>query len=177
MLFRSIGYVFQSIDLIQIPGFSGQPPNLLIQMDKEGNFFDVQVLSHGEPVFAHGHGPGPLAEFLRQYAGLSVAQNIKVMLATNKTDRKKNQIDGVAMATASLRIFNETILASALKIARKKLKGLTLKPAATAKPDLYKEKNWATLFTEGLVKRVRFTNSDIQALFAESEAKDRKSVV
>ena len=169
---QQIGYVFQSIDLIQIPGFSGQPPNLLIQMDKEGNFFDVQVLSHGEPVFAHGHGPGPLAEFLRQYAGLSVGQNIKVMLATNKADRKKNQIDGVAMATASLRIINETILASALNIARKKLKGLTLKPSATAKPDLFVEKNWEALFKAGFVKRVRFTNSEIQALFENSDGQD-----
>jgi len=173
---EQIGYVFQSMDLIQIPGFSGEPPNLLIQMDKEGNFFDVRVLSHGEPVFAHGHGPGPLNEFLRQYAGLSVGQNVKVMLATQQADRKKNQIDGVAMATASLRIFNETILASALDIARKKIQGLTLKPAATAKPDLYEKKSWDQLLKEGLVKRVRFTNSDIQELFKGSDAQGFDSV-
>jgi len=169
---EQIGYVFQSIDLIQIPGFSGEPPNLLIQMDKEGNFFDVKVLSHGEPVFAHGHGPGPLNDFLRQYAGLSVGQNVKVMLATKKADRSKNQIDGVAMATASLRIFNETILASALDIARKKLKGLTLKPAAIAKPDLFEPRSWDDLIREGLVKRVRFTNADIQKLFEGSDGAD-----
>ena len=112
---------------------------------------------------------GPLAEFLRQYSGLSVGQNIKVMLATQKAVRDKNQIDGVAMAMASLRIINETILASALDIARKKLKGLTLKPAAIAKADLFKKMSWDNLIKDGLVKRVRFSNSDIQALFEKSD--------
>ncbi len=162
---KQIGYVFQTIDLIKIAGFSGTPINLLIQMDLEGNFLHVHVLEHNEPVFINGHGGLPLDGFLNQYSALSVAQNIKVMLSTQKADREKNQVDGVAMATASVRIINETILAAALQIARKKLKGLNTRAAAEAKKDLFEKKNWEQLKKEGLVKKTTFTNQDIEALF------------
>jgi hypothetical protein len=33
-----IGYIFASIDFIQMPGFSGEPVNLLIGIDTQGNF-------------------------------------------------------------------------------------------------------------------------------------------
>ena len=38
-----VGYVFESIDLAPIPGFSGTPPNLLIALDAKGVFMDVQA--------------------------------------------------------------------------------------------------------------------------------------
>src|SRR4051812_36840560 len=39
-----VGYVYESIDLAPIPGFSGTPPNLLVALDAKGAFMDVQVL-------------------------------------------------------------------------------------------------------------------------------------
>lgn len=167
---KQIGYVFQTIDLIKIAGFSGTPINLLVQMDLQGNFLHVHVLEHNEPVFVSGHGGLPLDKFLSQYSNLSVAQNIKVMLSTQTADRSKNQVDGVAMATASVRIINETILAAALQIARKKLKGLNTKPAAIAKLDLFESKNWQELLKEGLVKIQTFKNSDVETLFKDTPA-------
>lgn len=162
---KQTGYVFQTIDLIKIPGFSGTPINLLVQMDFEGNFIDVKVLEHNEPVFVNGHGGLPLNKFINQYAGLSVAQNIKVQLSTTKAVRSKNQIDGVAMATASVRIMNETILAASLTIARNKIKGLNTKPAAIAKPNYFEQKNWNQLLKGGLVKVHKFSNKDVQKIF------------
>lgn len=162
---KQIGYVFQTIDLIQIAGFSGTPINLLVQMNLEGNFLHVHVLEHNEPVFVNGHGGLALDKFLDQYSNLSVAQNIKVMLSTQKADRAKNQVDGVAMATASVRIINETLLASALKIARQKLKGLNTKAAAIARPDLFEKKSFDQLLQDGLVKRQSLSNNDIEKLF------------
>lgn len=169
---KQMGYVFQTIDLIQISGFSGTPINMLVQMDFQGNFIEVKVLEHNEPVFVNGHGALPLDKFINQYAGLSVAQNIKVQLSTTKADRAKNQIDGVAMATASVRIMNETILAASLNIARQKLKGLNVKPAALAKTDYYEQKNWQQLLDEGLVKRQLFLNKDVQEIFKDTPAND-----
>jgi len=170
---KPTGYVFQTFDLVKIAGFSGAPINLLIQMDFQGQFIQVQVLKHNEPVFVNGHGGLPLDKFLDQYNDLSVAQNIKVMLSTQKADRDKNQIDGVAMATASVRIINETILASALEIARKKLKGLNSRPAAQAKSDLFEKKTWQQLLDERLVKVQTFKNSDVQNIFKDTAVIDQ----
>ena len=49
-------YAFESQDFASIPGFSGTPFNLLIALDPNGQFMDVRVLSHHEPVFLEGLG-------------------------------------------------------------------------------------------------------------------------
>lgn len=173
---KQTGYVFQTIDLIKIPGFSGAPINLLVQMDFEGNFIDVKVLEHNEPVFVNGHGSLPLDKFINQYPGLSVAQNIKVQLSTQKAERAKNQIDGVAMATASVRIMNETILAASLSIARKKLKGLNTKPAAIAKANYFEKKTIKDLLSQNLVKIHKFSNKDVQKIFEKTDVSDADEI-
>ena len=165
-----IGYVFQTIDLAPIPGFSGTPVNLLIMMDKTGTFMDVRVLSQNEPVFVDGLGPEPLYDFVRQYVGKSLGANIKVGSPTGHEDRKTSTntyVDGVSKATASVRIINETILASALQVARERLNGLAPKPAARPRLDQYEKMDWAGLVASGLVNHVRISNRDAEQAFGE----------
>ena len=73
-----MAWAFESIDLAPLPGFSGQPINLLVALRPDGSFMDVRVLQQSEPVFLHGLGPAPLDAFVRQYAGHSLVQPIKV---------------------------------------------------------------------------------------------------
>src|ERR1035437_8834762 len=113
-----VGYVFESIDLAPVPGFSGVPINLLIAIDQRGNFLDVKVLSQHEPVFVGGLGESPLQAFVTQYKGLSLKQSIKILTGfhgTKNVSAEAVELDGVTKATASLRIINQSILASALK--------------------------------------------------------------
>ena len=65
-----VAYVFESIDFVALPGFGGLPINLLVALDPKGNFMDVQVVSHHEPVFLEGLGPQPLFNFVSQYKDL-----------------------------------------------------------------------------------------------------------
>ena len=60
------GYVFESIDLAPIPGFSGVPLNLLVAIDPKGGFIGVEVLSHYEPVFLDGLGEAPLYQLCKR---------------------------------------------------------------------------------------------------------------
>ncbi|MEM7711161.1 MAG: 4Fe-4S binding protein, partial [Pseudomonadota bacterium] len=45
------GYVFETEPLAPLPGFSGAPVNLLVTLDLDGRFLDVQLLTHNEPIF------------------------------------------------------------------------------------------------------------------------------
>ena len=72
-----IAYVFESVDLAPIPGFSGTPIDLLVALTPDGAFLDVKVISHNEPVFVDGLGPEPLFDFVKQYAGKSLKQSIR----------------------------------------------------------------------------------------------------
>lgn len=136
-----VGYVFESIDFAPIAGYSGTPPNMLVAITPEGTFIAVTVLSHNEPIFKHGVGEDQLAQFTDQYAKrkLALKQAIKVTPtnASGQTPAAAGDtqwIDGVSRATVSVRIINQSVLTSALKVARAKLGIAGEKdPAAAAK--------------------------------------------
>ncbi|GAB4399764.1 MAG: regulatory protein NosR [Rhodoferax sp.] len=169
------GYVFESIDLAPIPGFSGTPFNLLVALSAKGEFMSVQVLSQHEPVFLEGLGPEPLLKFVEQYQGLSLKQNIKIGAGRNEAGGANVYIHGVSKATASVRILNQSLLASALKVARAKLgyaQGRDPDLVARIKPDVMDTLDWAAMLSKGLAAQQRFLNRDVDKAFAGTSVAD-----
>ncbi|WP_114972270.1 4Fe-4S binding protein [Rhodoferax ferrireducens] len=166
-----VAYVFESIDLAPIPGFSGTPFNLLVMLSAKGEFMNVKVLSQHEPVFLDGLGEGPMLRFVEQYQGLSLMQNIKIgsnLNSANKVGSANVYIDGVSKATASVRILNQSLLSSALKVARAKLgyaEGRDPDLVARIKPDVFAPMDWEALVNAGLITRKTFRNRDIDQAF------------
>ena len=166
-----IAYIYESADLAPIPGFSGTPINLLVALTPEGNFLEVKVISHHEPVFVDGLGPEPLFDFVKQYQGKSLKQSIKVgpPAGGGVGDGAVAIVDGVAKATASVRIVNESLLASGLEVARAKLgfaKGRDPSRAAKMRPDVFEPLDWRGLVARGYVKHYRVSNAESEAAFA-----------
>jgi len=176
-----VGYVFESIDLAPIPGFSGTPANLLIAMNPQGEFIDVKVLSHHEPVFLDGLGEEPLFRFVAQYPGLSLKQNIKIGTKPRDGAAAPSQgnnvlIDGVAKATASVRILNQTLLSAALKVARSKLGYAGAQDpdrVAQVRTDVFEPRDWNALLDAGLVGHLKLRNRDVEQAYAGSVAAHR----
>ena len=166
-----VAYAFESIDYAAIPGFSGTPFNLLVALDKDGAFMDVKVLSQHEPVFLEGLGQQPLFKFVEQYKGLSLKQSIKIGLnqsSAAKANSANVYIDGVAKATASVRILNQSLLAASLKVARAKMgysTGTDPDLIARIRPEVYQPLDWKGLLQAGLVTRKVFKNSEVEAAF------------
>ncbi|SFM89895.1 4Fe-4S binding protein [Rugamonas rubra] len=169
-----VGYVFESADLAPIPGFSGVPPNMLVTIDTKGGFLDVVMLSQHEPVFLDGLGEGPLLQFVKQYQGLSLKQSISIETNTKRArhpDAAHAYIDGVSKATASVRIINQSVLAAALKVARKKLgfaAGRDPDMIARVRQDVFDSRSTEQLLADGLVAHLRVSNRDVEKLFAGS---------
>jgi NosR/NirI family nitrous oxide reductase transcriptional regulator len=167
-------YAFESQDFAAIPGFSGTPFNLLIALDPHGQFMDVRVLSHHEPVFLEGLGEKPLLAFVEQYKNLSLKQSIKIGTGQSKSGKESGAnvyIDGVSKATASVRILNQTLLAASLKVARSKLgysEGRDPDLVAKIRPDVFKSMGWAALLKAGLIRKVAIKNSDVETAFKDT---------
>lgn len=166
-----LGYVFESVDMAAVPGFSGTPVNLLVALDTKGQFLDVRVLSHHEPVFLDGLGEAPLFRFVEQYKGLSLQQNIRIGTAQDRSragGQASVTLDGVSKATASVRIINQSLLAASLQVARAKL-GF----AAGRDPDLIGRVRGETfqvldadgLERAGLLVHRRWLNREVEAAF------------
>ena len=169
-----VGYVFESIDLAPIAGFAGVPVNLLIAIDPKGTFIDVAVLSHHEPVFLDGLGEAPLFQFVSQYKGVSLKQSVSVggkPPQGQAADSSRAYLDGVSKATASVRIINQSVLSSALKVSRKKLGfGAGRDPGQLARIDMarFDRMTAAQLRDAGLVRCVKLANRALEALYAGS---------
>ncbi|MCB2017989.1 MAG: 4Fe-4S binding protein [Hydrogenophaga sp.] len=168
----AVGYAFESIDFAPVPGFSGTPVNLLIALGPKGEFVDVRVLSQHEPVFVEGLGPEPLHRFVDQYKGLAITQNIKIGSNLNKGGQASSAnvfVDGVAKATASVRIVNQSLLSASLKVARARL-GFSAGPdpdmVGRIRRDVFEPMaDVAALARAGLVTRKTWRNRDIEAGF------------
>lgn len=170
---RLVAYIFESADIAPIPGFSGTPPNLLVVLGVDGEFQRVAVISQHEPVFVDGLGTEPLEQFVRQYAGKTLAQNVKVgppRSAQGERSGSNAVIDGIAKATASVKVVNQSVLAAALAVAREKM-GAAGPPRAAAVPRTTVEpSDFAGLERAGLVARLTLREADVEAAFAGTEA-------
>jgi transcriptional regulator of nitric oxide reductase len=171
-----VGYVFESIDLAPIPGFEGTPLNLLVAIDSAGKFLDVEVLRQHEPVFLGGLGPAPLNEFVKQYQGKNLKQEITIASAYGNTrgtgGGNRVVLDGVTKATASVRIVNQSVLAAALAVARVRLGfagAASGAPPAVVKTQAFERLDFATLIKRGYVQRLVVTNAELERLFAGSD--------
>jgi transcriptional regulator of nitric oxide reductase len=173
-----VAYAFESVDFEPIPGFSGTPVDLLIAVKPSGEFLDVRVLDQHEPVFVDGLGPEPLMDFVKQYAGKSLRQSIKIVAPGTRDPRADGvaaEIDGVAKATASVRIINETVINSALQVARERMgfsKGRDPNRAAHAKADVFEPLTFQQMLDRGYIRHLRLGNGEVDKAFAGTVAED-----
>ncbi len=162
-----LGYAYESVDISPLQGFAGKPINLLIGLDSRGRFTGVKILNHHEPVFLHGLGEEPLYEFIAQYPGRSLSEQILIDTAGRSKGKDVNgnmvYFDGVSKATVSVLIINDTLLSSALKVARQKLEGFTQAPATRAKDDFFEPLDWQALLDRGYIGQWRLSTAEAEA--------------
>lgn len=161
------GYVFETEPMSPLPGFSGTPINLLVMLDLNGVFIDVQLVKHNEPIFVSGLGEAAFHKFFEQYPGLSI--NSSIVVGTPYGNGSENStlvyLDGVTKATASVRIAHESILAATLKVAREKMQGVRTQAPAYPKEGYDENLTWQDLVDQGIVARKLVLNSEVQNLF------------
>jgi transcriptional regulator of nitric oxide reductase len=161
------GYVFETEPMAPLPGFSGAPINMLVTLDLDGRFLDVQLLSHNEPIFVSGLPERLFHDFFAQYRGHSISDTLVV--GTPYGDATAGSalvyLDGVTKGTASVRIAHESLLAAALQVAREKMGGVAAGPPAHPDPAVDEPLTWDELVAQGIVTRRTVSNAEVQARF------------
>lgn len=159
-----LGYAFESTDHSSLQGFAGKPFHLLVGLNVDGVLAGVRVLGHHEPVFLHGMGDKALHDFVEQYRQHPLSR--PVVVGGRKPDSSDGQsitqFDGISKATVSVVILNESVLQSALAVARAYLEGFTSAPLATPRLDLYEPLDWQQLLERGLVQHWRVKPEDVE---------------
>ena len=162
------GYVFETEPMAPLPGFSGAVINMLVVLDLEGQFLDVQLISHNEPIFVSGLPENLFYDFFKQYRGHSISDSLVVgsPYGSGSEGSALVYLDGVTKGTASVRIAHESILAATLKVAREKMNGISTGPPAFPNLEYAEDLTWDDLVNQGIVTRKTVLNSEMDAEFA-----------
>ncbi|NNA93162.1 transcriptional regulator NosR [Pseudomonas gessardii] len=166
-----IGYVFQSLDVVDIPAYSGKPINTQVILDPAGVIRDAYVLEHHEPILLIGIPEAKLHDFTARYSGINVKQRVVV---GHSSDSQAVTVDAVAGATVTAMVVNEVIMRAAHEVAVSlKLiedKASTAQKVALVRADLFEPANWAQLTGNGAVRRLHLTRGQVDAAFKSTEA-------
>ncbi|WP_313279503.1 transcriptional regulator NosR [Stutzerimonas balearica] len=165
------GYAYQSINVTQIPAYSGKPINMQVLLDPQGVIVDAYVLEHHEPILLIGIPEQKLHDFDLKYAGIKADQRVVV---GRSSDKNAVTVDAVTGATVTVMVVNEIIMGSAHKVAAslglvKDNLEARQKPALV-RADVYKPASWAELIGNGAIRRLHLTNGQINEAFKGTAA-------
>lgn len=146
-----LGYVFLSTDIVDIPGYSGQPIVTLIGMDTHGVITGTQVLRHAEPILLLGIPEDDLIHFIAQYTGRFVGDKVHF---GGSRDADSASLDAISGATVTVIAENQVILRSAMKIARQVgiVKPVLRPQVAFTAPG--ESADWNTLVADGSIQHL-----------------------
>ncbi|WP_339479224.1 MULTISPECIES: transcriptional regulator NosR [unclassified Pseudomonas] len=168
---KVLGYVFQSLDVVDIPAYSGKPINVQVILDPAGVILDAYVLEHHEPILLIGIAEEKLHAFSARYSGIKVNQRVVV---GHSSDPNAVTVDAIAGATVTAMVVNEVIMRAAHDVAVslglvKGDAGLAVAPARV-RQDIYEPADWKTLTGNGAVRRLHLTRGQVDATFKGTDA-------
>ncbi|MEZ8141479.1 4Fe-4S binding protein [Enterovibrio sp. FF113] len=143
---QPLGFLFETDDLTDFPGFSGDSINLRVGLDTDGHILGIALLGHHEPIFLHGLGEKPLVDFINQYGGLSLKQQVLVGSAQQRIASDDIvYFDGVTKATVSVMVVHDTIISAARKVAQARLTGFGSSVQTKLDTDTFSPKSLSAL--------------------------------
>ena len=166
-----IGYVFLNSAMVNATGYSGKPIHVVIGMDTKGVITGAKMVKHWEPIVLVGIPVSKINTFIDKYKGLDI-------IAMHKSGGDQHEVDIVSGATVTVMIIDDTIIRSAIKVARSRSIG-GLKPEDKSGPreivsikDMpVKTEDWQTLLGEGSVRRLSLSVGEINNAFTKAGKK------
>ncbi|MCK9237544.1 MAG: NosR/NirI family protein [Thiopseudomonas sp.] len=172
-----LGYAFESINVVNIPAYSGKPINMQVVLGLDGTILDAYVLHHDEPILLIGIPEQKLHDFAAKYQGISVNQ--RVVIGRTK-DEAAVTIDAVSGATVTVMVVNEIVMRAAHRVAVslglvEAHSEIKTKPA-TILMDYFKPSDWHTLTGDGSIRRMLLEHGQVDDAFIGSEAEGVEAV-
>jgi NosR/NirI family nitrous oxide reductase transcriptional regulator len=163
---EQLGFVFLTSDFMNTTGYSGKPIHQLVAMDMQGVIRKVLLVEHHEPIVLIGIPEKRIIAVLKDYEGLDVGNLVR--------GTQDHDIDIVSGATVTVMVMDDTILRSAIKVARLySLSGLRAErkpagPVASVNPDINETEDWLGLVSDGSVRRLKISLQQINQAFENS---------
>jgi polyferredoxin len=111
---KLVGYLYLSSDVLQLPAYSGRPINTLVGFDLHGRITGVSIVAHEEPILLAGVSEARLNQYVQQYPGNNLYDDVAVGGAGLEG---RVSIDTISGATITVMVENATIMRSARIVA------------------------------------------------------------
>ncbi len=162
---KRIGLLFLNSGLVNSVGYSGKPIHVLVGVDNEGVIRTVKLIEHSEPIVLVGIPESEITDLMAGYVGFDIVSFLK-----SPTDDPR--FDAISGATVTIRVIDDSIIRSAIKVARAYglggLRTATATRKASIKAELQQQKDWTDLVAEKSVKRMKLTTKAVGQAFSES---------
>ena len=165
---EQLGYAFLNSDFVSAIGYSGKPIHVLVTVDMDGVIRGTKLVDHHEPIILIGIPEREIAEVVESYVGTDVPDLVR----RGDSDRR---IDIVSGATVTVMVIDDSILRSAIKVARLHgLGGLEPEPTDSRGPRFVVDtsqqsvEDWIALIGDGSARRLKLTIGEVNRAFEDA---------
>ena len=165
---RMMGYAFVNSDWTDSTGYSGKPIEILVGLSTGGKIAGARLMQHHEPIVLVGIPPARISNFIAGYVGRNVTDLAKAGPEGHPV------VDMVSGATVTVTVIGESIVHSAIKVARAVGMGGTAIAAASAASrgqiDTEREApaDWIGLLGDGSIRRLQLTVGEVSEAFSRA---------
>ena len=164
---EQLGFVFLTSDYVNTTGYSGKPIHQLVAIDLKGVIRKVLLVEHHEPIVLIGIPEKRIVAVLDDYNGMDIG-------ALVRGESGDHKVDVVTGATVTVMVMDDTILRSAIKVARAhRLGGLAPErrhtgPTAVINAEAGTVEDWPALLADGSVQSLVLTLDQVNKAFEAS---------
>jgi len=160
-----IGHVYLNSQFVDTNGYSGKPIHILVGLDLEGTIVGVKLVAHSEPIVLIGIPERKIVTYLQSFVGYNP-------LTGAPSGQAPPQPDIVSGATVTVLVMGESVVRSALRVARALQAGGAQAGAVQTRrvldPQAGRIVSWETLLEQGAVRNLRLTIGDVNEAFENS---------
>jgi NosR/NirI family nitrous oxide reductase transcriptional regulator len=167
---KLVGYAFVNADWVNSTGYSGQPIQILVGLTPEGKIAGARLMAHHEPIVLIGIPPERIANFIQGYVGRDVLN------LSHAAPSERPPVDIVSGATVTVTVIAESMVRSALAVARAVGIGGATAPKTAVKRELnpahQAPADWNALVADGSVRQLSLSVGQVTEAFKRAGDQD-----
>lgn len=164
---ETVGYAFVTSDFVGTTGYSGKPIHVMAAIDLDGKLLGAELVEHSEPIVLIGIPDSKIKKLTASYKGLDIVKEAA-------EGGSAHDLEIISGATVTIMIIDDSIVRSAIKVARAMgLGGLNNEsadnsPQRELSADDTMINDWHTMSGDGTVRRMTLDVGQINAAFEEA---------
>jgi NosR/NirI family nitrous oxide reductase transcriptional regulator len=165
---RLLGYAYLNSDVVNSVGYSGKPINIVVGLSLDGKIAGAKLVEHHEPIVLVGIPVAKVTHYIDGFVGRSG-------LELSAAAEKGPPVDLVSGATVTMMVIGDSLIRSAIKVARARGLGGAQPEAAAAPPEVRTldlsqagTEDWAALLGDGSVRRLHLSVAEVTRSFAQA---------